>query len=392
MKAPIKSRPAAGWLMRTAAAAAAATAIFAGGAEAQTRDLRYSFGFPTSFATYPSIERYAAQITKETGLRIRVFAANLLTPAETMAGLRDGLADIGWDAMPYNPVDFSEGSLIAELSMLITAGDVPKVPGAAMTGAVLEYVLLNCPDCLAQFKARNVVFTAGTGTTPYYLICNKKLTTLADMKGRRIRVAAGNFERWTGAVGASGISMPGNETYDALSQGVLDCSSNDLSQLIGQRLVDVGKFVTVGVPGGVYGGSSTANWNRNAWKALTPAQRAAILKIGARFSADSVVAFNDATQKSIDTAKTRGAQIFEASDELKAATAAFVAGDKATIEKQFTEKYGLKNVAAKIAKSSELIEKWKKLTANTPSDIDALEKLYWEQVYSKLDPATYGLD
>jgi hypothetical protein len=28
----------------------------------------------------------------------------------------------------------------------------------------------------------------------------------------------------------------------------------------------------------------------------------------------------------------------------------------------------------------------------TPSDVDAMLKLYWDEVYSKLDPAKYGLD
>jgi len=32
-----------------------------------------------------------------------------------------------------------------------------------------------------------------------------------------------------------------------MAQGVLDCTSNDVSQLIGQRPVDAAKKVTVGV-------------------------------------------------------------------------------------------------------------------------------------------------
>jgi TRAP-type transport system periplasmic protein len=369
---------------------AAAAAMFASAADA--KELRYAFGFPAAFATYPSIERYAEQIKKETGIEMKVFASSLLAPAEMMAGLRDGIADLGWDATPYNPVEFSEGALIADLSMMITSGDVPNVPGAAMAGAVIEYILFNCPECLAQFKAQNVVYTAGTGTTAYYLICTKPQVTLADLKGKRIRTAAGNFERWAASVGAAGVAMPGNETYDALAQGVLDCTSNDLSQLVGQRLVDVAKQVTVGVPGGVYGGSTTANWNQDVWKSLTAEQRASILKITARYVADTVVAFNDATLTSIEQAKKEGAVIVNASEDLLAATAAFVQGDKATIERQYAEKYGLKNVAAKVATASGLIEKWKKLVMDTPSDIDALEKIYWDEIYSKLDAATFGMD
>jgi TRAP-type C4-dicarboxylate transport system substrate-binding protein len=375
-----------------AGAIAAGVVMLASAGAATAKDIRYAFGFPTSFATYPSIVRYAEQIKKDAGLDVKIFAESLLKPSEMMAGLRDGLADVGWDAMPYNPTEFSEGALIAELSMLITAGETPDVPGAAMTGAVLEYVMLNCPDCLAQFKKQNVVFLSGTGTTPYYLICNKPVLTLADVKGKRIRTAAGNFERWASSVGATAVPMPGNETYDALGQGVLDCTSNDLSQLIGQRLVDVGKKVTVGVPGGVYGGSAIADWNRNTWKSLTPQQRAAVFKASARFSADTVKAFFDATDKSVADAKKRGADVRDAAPDLKAATAAFVEADKAVIIKQYTEKNKLNNVAAKVATASRLIEKWKKLTMRTPADVDVLEKLYWTEVYSKINLATYGLD
>ena len=390
----IRRKPGAhpGRARRVSGIAAIAVAASAIAGAAAAKDLRYAFGFPTTFATYPSIERYAEQIEKDTGISMKVFATSLLSPTEMMAGLRDGIADVGWDAMPYNPVQFSEGALIAELSMMITAGDVPKVPGAAMAGAVLEYVMLNCPECQAQFKAQNIAFLAGTGTTPYYLICTKPLTTLDDIKGKRIRTAAGNFERWAAAVGASGVPMPGNETYDALSTGVLDCTSNDLSQLVGQRLMDVAKYAVTGVPGGVYGGSSTADWNLDVWKGLTTEQRAAILKDSARFAADSVKLFYDATDKSIATAQAGGVTVVAAADDLKAATAAFVEGDKANIEKQYTEKYGLQNVHEKIAKASALIEKWKKLTMDTPADVDTLQKLYWDEIYSKLDPATYGMN
>ncbi len=116
-----------------------------------------------------------------------------------------------------------------------------------------------------------------------------------------------------------------------------------------------------------------------------------MLKASARFSADSTKVFFDATDKSIEQAKKQGADLHEAAADLKAATATFVEGDKATIVKQYTEKYNLKNVAEKVATASRLIEKWKKLAMHTPSDIDAMQKLYWDEVYSKL-PANYGLD
>jgi TRAP-type C4-dicarboxylate transport system substrate-binding protein len=316
----------------------------------------------------------------------------LLKPNEIMGGVRSGIADIGWDSMPYNPTEYSEGSLAADLTMMITTGDVPVVPGAAMTGAMLEYMLLNCAECLDQIKKQNAVFLASTGTTPYYLICNKPVITLADMKGKRIRTAAGNFQRWSGAMGGVGVPMPGNEIYDALGQGVLDCTTNDLSQLIGLRFVDVAKDVTLGAPGGVYGGSTIANWNRTTWKTLNVQQRTAVLRASARFSADTVKLYHDATETAIVQARTRGARFHQASKDLLDATAKFVEGDKATMIKLYTERFKLNNVPEKVAKVSQLVEKWRRLTLTMPANVDAMSKLYWDEVYSKINPATYGMD
>lgn len=387
-----KSRPIARRLTRLLGIAATSAVLFSAPVAVQAKELKYAFGFPTSFATWPALGRYADQLKKDAGIDVKVFADSLLKPNEIMSGVRSGIADIGWDSMPYNPTEYSEGSLAADLTMQITSGKVPLLPGAAMTGAMTEYMMLNCPECLDQIKSQNAVYVASTGTTPYYLICNKPIITLADMKGKRIRTAAGNFQRWASAVGGVGVPMPGNEIYDALGQGVLDCTSNDLSQLIGLRFVDVGKDVTTGVPGGIYGGSTIANWNKDTWKGLTVQQRTAVLKASARLAADSVILYHDATEKAIVQAKARGARFHAASKDLTDATAKFIEGDKATMVALYTEKYRLKNVNEKVATVSKLIEKWRTLTMTTPANVDAISKLYWDQIYSKINPATYGVN
>ena len=67
------------------------------------------------------------------------------------------------------------------------------------------------------------------------------------------------------------------------------------------------------------------------------------------------------------------------------------AGASEFIAAQFTKDYGLKNVDPKIAKITELIEKWKGLTADIADDPEALTKLYWDEIFSKIDPSTFGM-
>lgn len=357
------------------------------------RELRYALGFSSTFTTFPAIERFAAQVTRDTGLEMKVYAQSLLNPVETMAGLRDGIADVGWETFQYHPAEYSESNLIAEMNMLTTIGNAPPIPGAAMAGAALEYNMLNCPECLDQHKAQNQVYTAGMGSAPYDLICMESITTVEQLQGKRIRAGGGSYSRWAAHFGATGVSMPGNEAYDAMSQGVLDCTANDIGQMLGSRYIDVAKAVTLGVPGGVYGGTASASFNRDVWQSLTTEQRIAILHASARLTADNTLAFYAAIGDARKATEEKGIPIIEASDEMKAATAAFVDTDMTAIEKQFTESYGMQNTAAKMATARELIEKWKDLTqAIALDDVDSLEKLYWDEVYSKLDPETYGMN
>jgi TRAP-type transport system periplasmic protein len=375
---------------RRVVATGVAICSLAGASVAQ--DLRYSFPFAETFSPFPAVERFVKQLSDEANVDARLFVMSLLSPAETMAGLRDGIADIAWTTLTYNPTEFSESTLINDLSMQITAGDAPEIPGAAMVGATLEYILLNCPDCLVQMAEQNAVMTAATGTPPYYLICGNRIESVADVKGKRIRIAGGNFGRWAENFGGTGVSLPGNEIYESISQGVIDCTSNDMSQLSGLQLSEVAKSVTTGVPGGVYAAIGRANFNRNAWKALSEKQRAAVLRAAARFSADSSVEYYKAEQRARDVAAKANIEIIAADAELMEATAKFVEGDVATVVKQYSEQYGLANAEAKVATASGLINKWKSLFMGVPADVDAIEALYWEHIYSKIDVATYGMD
>lgn len=372
--------------------AALGAALLAGAGAAQARELRYAFGISSTFATYPAIERYAQQLHDTAGLDVQVYAMSLLTVQETMAGLRDGLADIGWETAPYHPAEFSEANLMANLTMLVTSGNVPDIPAIAMAGAMLEYILLDCPDCLAQMRSQNVVYTAATATPPYWLLCNTPVHSIEELQGRRIRSGAANFSRWAERFGATGVSLPGNEIYDALAQGVVDCTTNDIGQLLGLRFIDVTSSVTTGVPGGVYGGTLAANWNRDVWQSLTEDQRRAALHAAATFTADSILMYQASADEARVAAEAQGMAIYEPTPDLAAATAQFVHDDLATIAQQFTTTYGMQNVDQKIATAVALIERWQGLAQDIGTDVDAIAQLYWDEVFSRIDVATYGMD
>ena len=76
----------------------------------------------------------------------------------------------------------------------------------------------------------------------------------------------------------------------------------------------------------------------------------------------------------------------------KAKFDAFVAEDLKFIGKQFAEKYGVANPNVKIKQFVKLIDKWKTLVGHIGDDREALAKVYWDEVFSKVDPATYAMN
>jgi len=370
--------------------AAAGAAMLASAGAAQADTLKVAVGFPTGSAAVYALENFAKNVEATSDLKVKVFSLSLLNLKETPPGIRDGIADMGFVLPPYYPAEFAEINLAANLSMLATTGTQIASPGTAMGAAMTEYVFLHCPDCLTEQKRQNQVYL-GTGTSPTYILhCTTPIRTMADLKGKKYRSGAANFGRWAEAVGGTKVSVPGNDIYEAMAQGVVDCGMFSATELTNLQLFDVTKYITTKIPGGVFAGVATNSINRDVWADLNDAQREAIFKASARSSADVTWKYYADAKRNLNDAPGKGIEIIEPTAEMVKMSEDFVKSDLAVISKQFTEDYGLSNVDAKIAKISELIEKYKGLTAGMEDDAEALAQLYWDEIMSKVDLSTYG--
>jgi TRAP-type C4-dicarboxylate transport system substrate-binding protein len=362
-------------------------------AGAQVNSARMVIGQPPQNGQAVGLSLFADYLTEVAGIETEVFLVSLLSLAEIPDGLRDGLADIGNVVTAYKQVEYSETNLIANLSMLATSGENTKNATAAMSGAVMEYVLLNCQECLDQYESMNQVFFGSVSTNPYALLCSAPVTTLADMAGKSIRSGATNFSRWAAHVGASTVTIPGNEMYDAMSQGLIDCTMLAINELIGVSMIDVVNGVLVGVPGGVFAALADNNVNRDFWRSMSDEQRRAYVAGTPRMVADVILAQNRLLEESLAAAEEKGIPVVNADEEMMDNYSAFVAADLPVISAEFRDKHGLKDVDQKIETALGLIEKWKALTAQIDSnDADAMVALYNQEIFSKLDLTTYGLD
>jgi TRAP-type C4-dicarboxylate transport system substrate-binding protein len=372
----------------TIAAVALSMAPMAGFAQ----NLTWSSGWPPGGFIPNAIDKAAATISAKTDLEVKHFPLSLLSFTETVSGLRDGVVDFGYVLMPYFPAEFSETNLASDLTMLATSGTPTKAPGLAMTGALAEYIMLDCPGCRAEFAAQNQVYLSGGATSEYRNQCDRPVATVADMKGLKIRNGAANFGRYAEKLGAVKVAISGGEIYEAMSANAIDCAMVAIPELLSLRLIEVVKSVTMGSPGGVFAGTGSANVNMDTWKDMTAEQRTVVLQAASQLSADISVGYVLTEKSAMQQAKDAGITFIDAAPDLVAATAEFVKEDIGTIGEQYKSKYKVADVDAKIAKITALIEKWKGLVDPVAEDADAYEKILWREIYSKIDVNTYGIN
>ncbi len=386
----MKKRPLFGGMVAAVALSMGITGVAAGDASART--LKSAVGLAPSSVQYYAHSRLADYVAENTDLKIKVFSMSLLNLKETPPGLRDGIADMGFVLPPYYPAEYSEFNLAANLSMLSTTGRQVESPGAAMAGATNEYVFFNCPECLAQFEHENQAYLGTASSPTYIMLCTTPIRTLEDLKGKRFRSGAANFGRWAEHFGGIKVTVSGNDVYEGLGQGVIDCSMQSATELTNLSLFDVVKAVTRRIPGGVFSGVATNNMNLDTWRSLSLEERKVILKGSARLQADGTWKYYDDAKKNLEIAPSKGIEVIEPDPEILTRTDEFVKGDLKVISEQFTTDYGVANTDEKIAKLVELTEKWKALTEGMENDPEALFQVYWDEVFSKIDPETYGMN
>jgi TRAP-type C4-dicarboxylate transport system substrate-binding protein len=366
-------------------------ALLALSTTADARELTFAIGHPPGSYLITGGEAFAETVAAETGgsLTAKVFPMSLLSMAETSAGLREGLADMGTVMSTYFTAEFPHTNMILDASMMLggMGPEAAKVAGLAYAAAMAEFILTQCPECNAEFAAENQVYTGAAGTPGYALNCTKPVVTMEDLAGARLRIGGANWARWSGAVGATPVTMSGNEMLEALAQGVLDCIILSVPDVQNFGMGASVKHITMGAPGGVYVASLT-NMNRDTWLELTAEERSAVMKGAARAAAISTWAYQAGQEDVLSKVAADGVTVHQADPAVIAKTAEFAAADRTALVGLYADK-GVTRGEEMLTAFQALLEKWVGLTQGI-TGADALADLYWSELYSKVDVATHG--
>ena len=377
--------------LRHALLGAAAAAVFGAGV-AEAKQLRFAIGWPPNSIAHDAVETYASVAEEASGgeLTVRVFPLSLLNFMEATSGVRDGIADITTILTPYFLAEFPRSNLLSELAALIELQEDagPKAP-MAFVGAITEYHMLHCPACVEEYAAQNHVYTAGASSPSYIFQCVTPIRTSEDLVGKRIRTGGAFWARWIQEMGATPVTLSANETFEALSQGVVDCTTNSASDLSNFSFIDVVSHLQLDVPGSIFA-SSISSMNRDTWRSLTPDQRTAAMRAGAALASHMTWNYWEEGIRNVERSRERGIEVLSASDELLAKSREFIARDLDGIVDLYKTRNGIADAQEVADAMRELVAKWTPLVADVET-ADELAEIYWNEIHSKIDVNSYGL-
>ena len=368
--------------------AGASMLTIAGTASAQ--DLTFAGGWPPGSAPTRMLEEYAKTLEEYSDgeVTMKVFPLSLLSFAEVNAGVRDGIADAAANLTAYFPAEFPNLNMLSEFSELVELEEfASETSSTAFAGAITEYVMLNCPDCQQEVSAQNQVYLGAGSTTSYVLQCMVPLTSVDDLKGKRIRAAGAYWARWAETVGATPVSMSINETLEGLNQGVLDCTASNTADFVNFGFIDVVKYVYVGLPGAQFNVPFTMN--KDTWGSMTETAKQATLRATAKLMADVTWVYIEEARAGRERAPGLDIEYTDAAAELVSMNRDFIAKDKDAIASIYQERFGLETGAEAAQALNDLLVKWTELTSGVEGG-DALAALYEQEIYSKIDVSSYG--
>ncbi len=341
----------------------------------------YSEGVPMSGVGYGE---WAKVLEKESNgvLKAKVFYGGVLAPPKaSLTAVSDGVAEVGHIPAMYTPSDLPVSNLLHELSANFT-------DSLAMMAALTEYNFTN-KELQDQYKKWNLFFAGAYSTPEYRIFCRDKVTTLDEMKGKKIRTLGAGSALLVEQMGGIPVNVPSSEMYSGLEKGILDCAANAVSDLKARSLWDVSEHTTLISLGIFYVGPQ---WGvrTSFWDKLDIDARKAFFKACALGMPRIYQEYKQSNDTAMKEADSHGVTFHEPSNEMADMIKKFEANNIERAIKVGKEKGMVADPEKFIGDFISLYEKWVKLLADVDrNNAEAVAEILMTNIYDKVDVANY---
>jgi len=309
-----------------------------------------------------------------------VTGGQLASPRNTIPSLRDGVIDAGMVIPSLYTKELAANNVVYNLASF--GNDT-----VAVAGATFETLMLNCPDCMAEYKAQGAVYAAGYGITPYRMQCNKTLASADDVKGLKV-FATGGAVRLMKAIGAVAVAMSPTESITALQRGGLDCAHGPYAWIRFNGF-DVIKSV-IDYPLGSARGFGMMVMSRATWDALPADQKKLLWDSLPQAISLAVIKGQIAEDEAVkkEAVEKHNIKIIDPGKQWDPVMAAFNADEKRIVAEE-AKGLGVKEPEKLIDKHLALLAKWEGLSKEIGGDPAKFAAKIQSEIYSKIDPLKF---
>jgi TRAP-type C4-dicarboxylate transport system substrate-binding protein len=216
-----------------------------------------------------AIESSFGDLEKMSGGRVKVKlygGESLAKGREAYDVVRGGVADLAHLSVGYWPGRF-------ELS---TVGTLAGLSPNAVIGTLAMNELTDTTPYINKEFGDEIKCLTWTMTAPYRLMLKKKISTLEEIKGIRLRTPGGFITKVLEKLQASVIMMGGEEIYTSAARGLLDGFPYTLASIPPRRYYEVAKYIVDNLDFGTVVMALAINKKR--WDSLPPDIQAMVLR------------------------------------------------------------------------------------------------------------------
>ncbi|SFA62358.1 TRAP-type C4-dicarboxylate transport system, substrate-binding protein [Paracoccus halophilus] len=333
------------------------------------------------------IDDFAADVAERTGgeIEFELFAGGSLLPGEgTLVGLQRDVAQLANINASQIPSDMPYDNVISDLGFI---GDDQM----ALAFATTELRFFN-EQAQQEIQRNNLVFASGNTIGIWNIICREPISSLAELKGKKIRGTGGAQIAFIEHIGGTVVSVPPTEIYTGLQRGSLDCTAGSPEFLtVFWRLSEIAKSVYLlplgSLPTGGY------YFSESFWQDRSVDERRAMLGALSRSTAKSLIEWSDLIDEAFETARQENIALTEPTPEDMATLTSFSDDFVENLAQAEITKRNIDDPTPLIEDMVRLVDKWKGLLAGIDtSDVDAVTALLDQEIYGKIDVETYGMN
>lgn len=235
----------------------AALAVLPANAQEQIT-IRYASPSAASDPTQEATIWFTEQVTERTNGRVQfeMFLGNsLVKDQDIVSAIGDGLIEMG----KIYTVSYPGQMPVWNMVNLPFTSPSPYVAMNVIHDLMDQYDIFDQELAKMNIRALGVIATGGTG-----IVSNKEIRSVDDLKGYKVR-ARGIQAAAFSAVGATPVSIPWNDVYEALSKGVVEGSTN---YIITTRPIRHNEVTDYYVAAGLGQAIQLEIINRDFWEAL----------------------------------------------------------------------------------------------------------------------------